>query len=267
MRSPRSLAGVLAAVLTLALVGTAPAHARVPAADPLATTVTGACAGGPGRLSLTVHPPAGGKYRVEVAARGLVEESRWAVQVVQEGDETSRAKDFRRIAVDGGWTVETRFSDAGFTESGEVFFNVSATERRDRGHNCFLFASPVSPTFGASTCNTQRQLVALSVRERDDGSTVVRSLLFGVRRDSRWHLRLAAIGAASRQVVEFNDRGRRGVVESRVVFTGVKDPGLRLVATSSDGRGRCLIGLDPPNVTTDAPLKMQGLDRLIASQI
>lgn len=266
MRTPRFLAGVLAAVLTLALVGTAPAHARVPAADPLATTVTGTCAGGPGRLSLTVHPPAGGEYRVEVAARGLVEESRWAVQVVQEGDETSRAKDFRRVAVDGGWTVETRFSDAGF-ESGEVFFNMGATDRGDRDHACFLFGSPVLPTFGASACNNQRQFVALFVRERDDGSTVVRSFIFGARRDSRWHLRLAAIGAASRQGVEFNDRERRSVVESRAVFTGVKDPRLRLVATSSEGWGRCLIGLDPPNVTTDAPLKMQGLDRLIASQI
>jgi hypothetical protein len=196
----------------------------------------------------------------------LVEGSRWTVDVVQEGDERSRDKGFRRVAVDGGWTVETRFSASGFTEPGEVLFNVGARERGDRGHRCFLLTSPASPTIGASTCNNRRQFVALFLRERADGSTVVNALIFGVRRDSRWHLRLAATGAASRQVVEFDDRERGRVLESRVVFTGVEDPLLRLVATGSKGRGRCLIGLDPPNVTSDAPLTMQGLDRLIASQ-
>jgi hypothetical protein len=82
---------------------------------------------------------------------------------------------------------------------------------------------------------------------------------FGGFLPSHWHLKLTAVGAASRQVVEFDDRaGKRGAVRSRVVITGVKDPRLRMVATP-DSRGPCRIGLNPANVTTDAPLKLDGL--------
>lgn len=266
MRNFRLWGGALVAGLSLALVGGSPAHAVAPVTDPLATTVTGACAGGPGRMSLAVHLPAAGKYRVEVTARGLEEGSRWALQVVQEGDETSRVKDFRRVAVDGRWTVMTQFPASAGAERGEVFFNGLARERGDRGHSCFLLSLPGSPASGASTCNSDRAFVGLFARQRDDGSTVVDSLVFGARRDSRWHLTLTAIGAASRQMVEFDDYAERGgVVDSRVVFDGVRDPRLRLVATHEE-RGRCLIGLDPANVTTNTSLKSQGLDRLIASR-
>jgi hypothetical protein len=72
------------------------------------------------------------------------------------------------------------------------------------------------------------------------------------------------VGTGSRQVVDFHDRaGSRGAVLSRVVFTSVKDPRLRLVATNENGR-RCFIALDPPNVTTDAPLTLKGLGELSA---
>ena len=263
MKFSRVLVGVLAVLLVMTLAGSPSAHARVPGGDPRATTVSGACAGGPGRLSVTVHPPAAGEVRVELTARGLVEGSRWAVDVVQEGEETSRGKAFRRVAVDGRWTVTTQFP--AFADPEQTFFSGSARERGDRGHNCLVLTTGAAAV-GASTCNSNRTLVLLVARERDDGATAVRSLIFGARRDSRWRLTLTATGAASRQVVEFDDRATRGgLVRSRVVFTGVRDPRLRLVA-SNGGRGRCFISLDPAHVTTDTPLRRPGLDRLIASR-
>ncbi len=265
MKFSRFLAGMLTTLLSVTLFSMTTAHARVPAGDPLATTVTGACASGPGRLSVTVHPPVAGKFQVEVTARGLMDGSRWAVAVSQAGDYSgSRAKDFRRVAVDGTWTVMTQFPAPTNSELDEVFFNGSARERGDRGHRCSVLAVR-SPAIGASVCDSYRTGVAMFARDRDDGSTVIRSLIIDERRDTRWHLTLTATGAASRQMVEFDDRVRGGRAVSRVVFTGVSDPRLRLVASNKD-RGQCFLRLDPANVTTDAPLKMPGLDRLIASR-
>ena len=264
MRLARSLPGVLAALLSVALVGLAPAHAVAVAVDPQATTVTGACAGGPGRVSFTVHPPAAGRYRVEVTARGLAEGSRWTVGVFQEGETQGGGKDFRRVAIDGGWTVVTPFP-APADPKEFVYFSVDARERGDRGHRCSLLNLPASPVVGVADCNNQRLDIAVLARQRDDGSTVVRSFIVFARPDSRWHLTLTATGAAGRQVVDFDDRaGRReGGVDSRVVLTGIENPRLRLMASNKD-QGRCFIGLNPPNVTTDAPLTMQRLRRLSA---
>jgi hypothetical protein len=262
MTPPRFLAGVLAALLSVALVGSAPSHAVAPpAGGPLATTVTGACAGGPGRVSLTVHPPAAGRYRVEVTVRGLAEGSRWRVQVVQQANASGGARDFRRVAVDGGWTVVTRFPAPADPEE-FVYFSVDAHERGDRDHLCSLLNLPESPVAGVADCNNQRLDVVVLVRQRDDGSTAVRSAIVFARPDSRWHLTLTATGAAGRQVVHFDDRaGRRGGVQSRVVITGVNNPRLRLVASNKD-QGRCFIKLNPPNVTTDAPLRLEELRKL-----
>ena len=262
MRLPRFLAGVLAALLSVALVGGPPAQAVAPGGDPLATMVTGACVGGPGRVSLTVHPPAGGRYRVEVAARGLAEGSRWTVQVEYQARASGGAKDFRRIAVDGGWTVVTRFPAPGDTED-DVYVSVDAQERGDRRHQCSLLNVPSSPVAGVADCNNRRLDIAMLARQRDDGFTVIRSFIVFARPDSRWHLTLTATGAAGRQVVEFEDRasGREDFVGSRVVITGVDDPRLRLVASNKD-QGRCFIGLEPPNVGTDALPTMQGVRKL-----
>jgi hypothetical protein len=253
----RRLVGVLAAVLVL---GVVPAHAEAPAEDPRATAVTGACFGGPGRLSLTVHPPAaaGGRYQVDVTARRLVDGSRWVIGLAQEAnDEGGAEKDFRRVAEGGGWTVAAEFPSP--AASGEVVFYVSAYEHGARRHGCYVLNSPASPVGGLSLCNNPRRGVVMLARERDDGSTLIRSILFNVGPDSRWHLELTATGAASRQVVEFDDRaGKRGYVWSRVVIEGVKDPRLRLVATNQKG-GRCFLRLNPANVTTDAPLKLRGI--------
>ena len=93
---------------------------------------------------------------------------------------------------------------------------------------------------------------------------MLRPIIVFARPDSRWHLTLTATGAASRQVVEFEDRVRGGEdLRSQVVITGVNDPRPRLVASNKD-QGRCFIGLDPPNVTTDAPLTLRGLGKLNA---
>jgi hypothetical protein len=122
---------------------------------------------------------------------------------------------------------------------------------------------PSSPVVGVADCNNRRLHIALLVRHRDDGSTVVRSFIVFARPDSRWHLTLTASGAAGRQVVDFDDRAsrREDFVGSRVVINGVDNPRLRLVASNKD-QGRCFIGLDPPNVTTDALLTLQRLHKL-----
>jgi hypothetical protein len=262
MRLSRFLAGALAALLSVALLGTPPAQAVALAGDPLATTVTGACAGGPGRVSLTVHAPAAGRYRVEVTGRGLAEESRWTVGVFQEGETQGGGKDFRRVAVAGGWTVVTRFPVPADPKD-FVYFSVDTRERGDRRHRCSLLSVPSSPAVGVADCNNRRLDIALLVRQRDDGSTVVRSFIVFARPDSRWHLTLTASGAAGRQVVDFDDRAsrREDFVGSRVVINGVDNPRLRLVA-SNKHQGRCFIRLDPPNATTDAAQTSRGFREL-----
>lgn len=211
-------------------------------------------------MSLTVHPTADGRYRVELTARGMVEGSRWTGQLFTLADTEAGDKDFRRVAVDGGWTVTGRFPAAADLRE-NVFFG-EAQRRGDRANSCIV-VTQLSPAVGASACNRQRPRVSLGVRERD-GSTVVDSYIFGARRDSRWHLTLTAASAASRQVVEVDDRAdRRHFMRSRVVFTGVDDPRLRLVANNPD-QGRCFIRFDPQNVTTDAPLTLQGFRKLSA---
>ena len=258
MRLSRFLPGVLAAVLSVALVGGAPARAVAPVGDPRAAMVTGACSGGSGRVSLTVHPTGDGRYRVELTARGMVEGSRWTGHLFTLADTEAGDKDFRRVAVDGGWTVTARFPAAADLRE-NVFFG-EAQRRGDRANSCIV-VTQLSPAVGASACNRQRPQVSLVVRERD-GSTVVDSYIFDTRQDSRWHLTLTAAGAASRQVVKFDDRAkRRGVVRSRVVLNGVDEPRLRLVASNND-QGRCFIRFDPQNVTTDAPLTLQGFRKL-----
>lgn len=159
--------------------------------------------------------------------RGLAEGSRWAVHVGQRGGDTvAEPNELRRVAVDGKWTVATRFPAPADPEDDSYFVGF-AQERRDGTHGCVVFNSPASPAAGLAQCNARPRIV-MSACERHDGSTLVRSVVFGVRRDSRWHLTLTATGAAGGQVLNFDDRaGRRGeLVRSRVVITGVEDPRL-----------------------------------------
>jgi hypothetical protein len=193
MRFSRFLAAALAPLLSVALVGGSPAYAVAPPGDPLATTVVGACSGGPGRASLAVRPTAGGGYRVEVTARDLAEGSRWTVSVVKAAAD-GRFKDFRRVAVGGGWTVATRFPAPADPDDG-VYFFLDAQKRRDDGHRCVVFNSPAAPVAGQVECNHRRLNVALLAHQRDDGATVVRSFIFGARPDSHWQLTLTATGA------------------------------------------------------------------------
>jgi hypothetical protein len=197
---------------------------------------------------------------VEISAHGLAEGSRWRVQVVQEARSSGGDKQFRRVAVNGGWTVVTRFPASG----GDMFTYVGARERGNRVHSCAVVTLS-SPVYGLSECSNPRRVSALVVRELNDGSTVVRAFVGSARANSVWHLTLTATGTGSRQVVEFDGHaGNRGVVRSRVLLTGMEHPRLRLLATNKAG-GRCFVGLDPPNVTTDAPLTLQGLRKLSAS--
>ena len=256
----RRRASVIAAAVAYGLLGVGPVHAAVAPSDPLATTVTGACYGGPGFVSLTVGAPVDGTRAVSLTGRGFEEGSRWAITLGMENyDGPDRPdREFRRAAVDGRWTVTTRFKAAA---DNEVVFEGLAEERGARRHGCFVLTSPAAPVGGiAESCKRsvdRARLAAMVARVRDDGSVVVRSFLLGVRPESRWHLRLAANGAGARQVVDFDDQaGRRGLVFSRVVFQGVTDPRLWLVA-GGPGGDRCVIGLNPADVPTGADTRWQ----------
>jgi hypothetical protein len=128
---------------------------------------------------------------------------------------------FRRVAVDGGWTIATQAPAPRNPDNVSTYFEVGARERGDRGHSCSIYG-PSSPILGAATCESRLIDIALLYREQEDGSMLLRSRLF-VRPDSRWHLTLTASGVASQQVVEFDDwAGSQGGLRSQVVITGVE---------------------------------------------
>jgi hypothetical protein len=227
--STRLRAGLLAAVVAITLVGLPAVPAAGGVADPLATTVAGGCVGGPGRVSLTVHPPAapGGSYRVQVTARRLEEGSRWVVQLSKE-DEDGGTEEVRRIAVEGGWTVTTRFPTHAADDGDQTRFRLWANERVTGFYACHLLISPARPVSGMAPCKNRQRHIVMLTRELDDGSVLVRSIVAAVRPDLRWHLKLTATGAETRQVVDFDARaGKRGDVRSRVEINGVEDPRLR----------------------------------------
>ena len=243
------MAGVFAAVLSLALVGMAPAPALAPVSGPLTTTVSGACSGGPGRLSVTTHPPANREYRVEITARGFVDGTRWRGVVAD-----AQSKIFRRVAVDGGWTVDLMLPNPppSDDEGNDVDPVVRAWERGNRSHECEIWITPApregAATWGETLCNSRTRYITLSARKLENGSTRVSGYVDGPP-DAKWHLKMAATGASSRQVVEFELRANRGGnVQASATFTGVEDPRLRFVAANED-RGRCFVGLDPANTT------------------
>jgi hypothetical protein len=244
----RRRAGTVATLATVVLASMAPAAAIPPTADPRATTVTGACYGGPGRLSLTVLPPVAGEdIQVRATARGLTSGSPWIIGMESE-DGSGREREFRRVAVDGRWTVRAQFQPPG--EPQPAVFVVSAYQRGEPRSGCFVLTSTASPEGGLTTCDNPERLAIVVAREQDDGSVLIRSLLFGMRPGTAWHLTLAATGAGFRQGVEFDDyASRRGTVRSRVVMQGVDNPRLWLVARNDNG-GRCVIGVNTANVAT-----------------
>jgi hypothetical protein len=256
----RRRVGVIAALVVCGLLGVVPAHAGAVASDPLATTVTGACYGGPGFMSLTVHPSVDGTRQVNLTARRFADGSRWAIAIGIDSDSGQDPPDqeFRRVAVDGRWTVTTQFTAS---SDDEVIFLGFARERGAHRHGCLVLTSPAAPEGGLSySCNSGVRLDRLAgmlARVRDDGSVLVRTFLLGVRPESRWHLTVAATGAGSRQVVDFDDQaGQQGTVSSRVVVEGVTDPRLWLTLSGASG-DRCVIGLNPADVTTGADAKGQ----------
>jgi hypothetical protein len=151
-------------------------------------------------VSFTVHPPADGTYQVEITARGLPDGSRW---LVMSAADNTLLGTFRRVAVDGGWTIATQAPAPRNPDNVTTYFEVGARERGDRGHSCSIYG-PSSPILGAATCESRLIDISLLYREQEDGSMLLRSRLFA-RPDSRWHLTLTASGVASHQVVEFDD--------------------------------------------------------------
>jgi hypothetical protein len=194
---------------------------------------------------LTVAPEQpDGTNPVELRAHGLPEGSRWRISF--EGDDS-----FTRTAVDGTWSVTT---DA-MSDDGTVF---AYAEQLGRGEDgvCLVINSPTAPTGGATGCG--RGIEALTARELDDGSTVIRFFILEVRDDTRWQLDLRVSEPDSEQRFAFDSTtNRRGTLRARVELS---DPLTSPVFTMNAVSGNdlhCRIALDPGMVTA-APQSSPG---------
>jgi hypothetical protein len=199
-------------------------------------------------MTVSVSPAPNGAYKVDVSARRLADESRWAVVIIAETSSDGSEQQFRRRADAGGWTLRTMVT--GLANDEPPTFFVLANQRHSQ-HWCAIIDAPRNPAFGASLCSNKFRVTVLSARELEDGSW---ALLFfvEVRPETRWHLRLTATGTNEEVVTEFDDRAsQRGTLQARVVVDGVANPRFRMRAVSAAGT-RCDIGLNPADASPGA---------------
>lgn len=213
--------------------------AAAPEAPPGAVTVSAPCKAGPGWMAVTISPKAeDGTNEVRVAARRLVDGSRWRVRI---GD-AETAPVFRPTAVDGRWVVKSTVTVAGdnspFVEA----------VRTDQGHKrltaCFVIAFvPDHTVGGAGLCRGGFDV--LVARRLADGTVVVRFLVALVKPDTSWHITMDAIGEGGTGIT-FDDRtNRNGTLNSRVEFRGgPADPRFRAVAVNEHGK-TCKLHVNP----------------------
>ena len=229
--------------------------------DSVARTVSGACWGGSGEMSVTVHAASDNqRIRVDVIGRRMAEGSRWQVSSPRGRGEF----EFHRRATDGGWfatfTVNAR------TRVGVL---VAAEERSSHGEGSCLVLNSGSRKWqiGLISC-TPRRLSSLSTRHMGDSTTVIASVLDN-KEGARWHLKLTARDDFRMQTVEFDDTtNKHGNLRSRVDLRGLNSPSLKLVAEREDGR-QCRVGLDPGQLATDqtmTPRRLVNAARLLTRE-
>jgi hypothetical protein len=254
MNLRRSAVALLACLLAGGLLA-APASARSPA-DPGQSQVRGGCTGGPGRISLTVSPrDDDGSVRVDVVATRLPDGPRWFGLVAATSDEGLPGdlgdREFRRTASGDGWTVSAMLRLGEYT--GPVSFDASAFERGSEpfARICSVSVSRARPLYGIGWCSL-RVIHGIFARRAADGSLVVHYLQTA-RPDTRWRLEIRARGMDGTTSVVVDDRAdRHGFLLTKVVLTGVNDPGFSVTARGPHG-SYCSIGLDPARLSAPLP--------------
>jgi hypothetical protein len=238
--------GVPVLLVSLGAAGLVPAAAAAPPAEPDTAAVRSTCIG-PGRVAMTVAPSdTAGSVDLELRATGLPDGTRWQgdLSAMSETDEDSR--EFRRVAVDGGWTVRATLAEAGREGA---YFGVAFSRRTG---TCLVGVVSPRPAVALSLC-AARFIPMLLARYRPADDTMVVRFWGSSRPGSRWDIELRATTTESAQAVEASlVAGPRGVMRARATLRGVDDPRLRVVATGPAG-GRCALHLDPVDVTA-APL-------------
>ena len=244
----RRSCSVLAACLLASLVGAVPGSEAAPApAGPTESAVRGGCAGGAGRVSLTLsQPDADGTVRFVVVATHLPDGARWVGSVLAtdgEGEDVD-ARDFRRDSADGGWTVNGRLELGDYEGPGT--YQLIALERPvSVARSCSVGVFEGRSQFGLANCSS-RVFQALGVRH--NGDELVLRYFQSARPESTWALELRAIGADHSTSVTIDDRtSPRGLLATRFVLEGVRNPRLFVMATGENGR-RCALGLNLPDV-------------------
>lgn len=217
------------------------------------TSASTRCVGG-GRVALTLTELAtDGSYRVEARARNMPAGSRWRGYLAwysyddfDEGD----FKRFREPTVDGRWTASRRFGTVG-ADAFEVF----ASSGRD--DFCLLVVTPDLPAIAFGLCRPGVFGGLVVSRLPRTGETVVRFLLLGVRPKSRWRLTFNASDGVHRQSVRVADRVKRsGFLFTKAFLDGYDNPRVFVQPRGPQGQ-RCGLGLDPRDVTADAPSRAE----------
>jgi hypothetical protein len=239
--------GVPVLLVSLGAAGLVPAAAAAPPADPDTAAVGSTCIG-PGRVAMTASPSdAAGSVDLEMRATGLTDGTRWEGSLTATDDTGEDSRDFRRVAVDGGWLVRATLSAP---EPGpEASFSGIAFARHES--TCLVSLYP-RPTVALSACSQHLVAILLARYRAAEDLLVVRFWGLG-RPDSRWNVELRATTTSSAQAVAVGlTAGPRGWLRARTSLRGVDDPRLRVVATGPDG-GRCALHLDPVDVTATPP--------------
>jgi hypothetical protein len=238
--------GVPVLLVSLGAAGLVSAAAAAPPADPDTAAVGSTCVG-PGRVAMTVSPSdAAGSVDLEMRATGLRDGTRWegVLSALSETDDDSR--EFRRVAVDGEWTVRATLSETGR----EGAYYGMAFSRRNS--TCLVAEMFPRPAVALSFCASSF-IPMLLARYRPADDTLVVRFWGSSRPGSRWNIELRARTTESAQAAEVGlVAGPRGGMRARITLRGVDDPRLSVVATSPSG-GRCALHLDPVDVTA-APL-------------
>jgi len=249
--------GILLAAAMLAgtaLVGAVAGAEPRAGLDPAATRVVGQCKAGNGKVALTVLPIAVGSYEVELNARRVREGSRWRVGLTAFSEGAGEvAQRFRRRAVDGSWSITTKVSLEG--DTGQAAFLLDARRVRDGvvgGFFCSVSYSPGnSGMVGYGMCG--KGFNELFLRQRDDGTLVVRYHNFGRAPDTRWRLSLIVNSAEASQRVIFDDLSSpHGVLRSRVMLTAVPDNPVFTMRAESERGAYCRLRINPPTALAAA---------------
>jgi hypothetical protein len=219
-------------------------------ADPTATTVTGDCWGGPGRMTFTVHArTTADTYKLDVRSRRMVDGSRWNVSMLSEQLPEPEPGVFHRRVRDGGWAATIELGPR--RGDGLAYFEAFARERGAR-HGCLLWLrlGSAEPRATAECGNRDpftgdERLAVLTAQRLDESTLGLRFDLYEDRRPRTWHIVFSARGDRTRRTVTFNGRtDRRGHLTASVKLRRIDNPRLRVVASRARAP-RCAIGLNP----------------------